>query len=156
MYQLFLPPGDFTRDYWDEREQRHTMSVRAYIHSYKYENNKKSSSHQYLVVELDYPIETNNLTAPIRTCQASDVPDGEHLSLRFIFLTDKLQVIIRSVNSFCWGKFSYFCVHSFPIPNFKANSVLSQGLIQDRFCTEFVWVRANSVIHSLLSSDSNE
>ena len=39
---------------------------------------------------------------------------------------------------------------------FQRNSVLSQSLIQATFCTEFVWFRANSVVHFELSSDSEE
>ena len=43
-----------------------------------------------------------------------------------------------------------------PVPSFGSNSVLSQSLIQVTFCTEIVWFRANSVIHSEFSSDSEE
>ena len=45
---------------------------------------------------------------------------------------------------------------SHPVPNSKLSSVLSQSLKQVTFCTEFVWFRAFSVIHSELSSDSEE
>ena len=52
--------------------------------------------------------------------------------------------------------FSYSILTISPVPNSKSNSVLSQNLFQVTFCTEFVWFRANSVIHSELSSDSEE
>ena len=42
------------------------------------------------------------------------------------------------------------------VPSSRSNSMLSQSLIQVTFCTEFVWFRANSVILSELSSDSEE
>ena len=43
-----------------------------------------------------------------------------------------------------------------PLPNSRANSVLSQILIHVTFCTELVWFTANSVIHSEWPTDSEE
>ena len=43
-----------------------------------------------------------------------------------------------------------------PVPISKANSVLSQSLIQVTFCAEFDWFRARSVIDCDLSSVSEE
>ena len=53
---------------------------------------------------------------------------------------------------------SFSCLYLFlpPVPNSQPKSVLSQRLIQVTICTEFVWFRANSVIHSELSSDSED
>ena len=64
------------------------------IHSTKYEKDQKSSSHQYVVLELERPMVENSLVGPLRTCEPEDKPPklGNHVGFRLAYLDDKLMV----------------------------------------------------------------